>query len=72
MVKEKRDQEGITKFLRECSEAGRSSSTAAKFFIMGLDKNGSKVDTNVHLERGRSLERLTTTWLSLWDSNDDE
>ena len=71
-MKDKRDQEGITQFLKECSQAGRSNATAFKFYIMGFDQHGKAVDNSVHLERGRSLERLTATWLSQWESNDEE
>ena len=49
-------------------QAGRSRATAFKYFIMGFDKNGVKVDLAFHLERGAKLQELTESWLSKWET----
>ena len=59
---------GIRAFLDDCLQAGRSRATAFKYFIMGFDKNGVKVDLAFHLERGAKLQELTESWLSKWET----
>ena len=58
---------GIKDFLNDCLQAGRSKSTAFKFYIMGFDQCGNKIDLSKHLDRGSSLDKLTETWLSTWE-----
>ena len=50
---------------------GRSRASAFKYYILGLDKTGVKVDLAAHLQRGASLRELTEVWLSTWDDNVD-
>ena len=63
----KRIELGIQAFLDECLLAGRSRATAYKSYILGLDKNGDKVDLAAYLKRGASLHELTESWLSTWE-----
>ena len=71
-VEMKRVSLGIRAFLDDCLQAGRSRATAFKYFIMGFDKNGLKVDLVLHLKRGASLQELTETWLSIWEDPVDD
>ena len=65
-------QLGIRAFLDDCLKAGRSRSSAYKYYIMGLDKTGNKIDINVHLKRGECLHQLTEAWLNTWEDPVDE
>ena len=58
---------GIRVFLDDCFQAGRSSATAFKYYILGCDKSGNRIDLSSHLKRGSSLNELTETWLSTWE-----
>lgn len=58
---------GIRAFLDECLQAGRSRASAFKYYIMGFDKMGNKIDIADHLKRGASLNKLTEMWLSTWE-----
>ena len=58
---------GIKAFLDECLQAGRSRASAFKYYIMGFDKMGNKIDIADHLKRGASLNKLTEMWLSTWE-----
>ena len=66
-MEETRVELGIREFLKDCLQAGRSRATAFKYYIMGFDKSGNKIDLNNHLMRGSSLNHLTETWLSTWE-----
>ena len=70
-VEETRATLGIREFLDDCLRAGRSRASAFKYYILGLDKTGVKVDLAAHLQRGASLRELTEVWLSTWDDNVD-
>ena len=65
-------QLGIRAFLDDCLKAGRSRSSAYKYYIMGLDKAGNGVDLKTHLERGASLRQLTEAWLNTWEGPMDD
>ena len=58
---------GIQEFLDDCLQAGRSRASAYKFYLLGLDKNGFKIDLALHLKRGACLRELTDAWLETWD-----
>ena len=62
---------GIQDFLDGCLQAGRSRASAYRHYVLGLDKNGDKIDIETHLKRGASLHKLTETWLSTWEDSDD-
>ena len=66
-VAESRMGLGIKDFLDTCLMAGRSRASAFKFYIMGFDQCGNKIDLSKHLDRGSSLDKLTETWLSTWE-----
>jgi len=62
---------GIRGFLDGCLQAGRSRASAYRHYVLGLDKNGDKIDLAIHLERGASLYKLTETWLNVWEDPGD-
>ena len=62
---------GIKYFLDGCHQAGRSRASAYRYYVLGLDKNGDKIDLETHLKRGASLHKLTETWLSIWEDPED-
>merc|ERR1719219_3231947 len=62
---------GITEFLESCLQAGRSRKTAYKFYVMGMDEHGARVDCGTHLRRGASLRKLTEDWLQIWEDPDN-
>ena len=70
-VVETRAALGIQDFLDGCLQAGRSRASAYRHYVLGLDKNGDKIDIETHLKRGASLHKLTETWLSTWEDPDD-
>ena len=59
---------GIRAFLDDCLQAGRSRATAFKYYILGFDKSGDKIDLASHLQRGACLKDLTEVWLSTWEN----
>ena len=59
-------REGIRAFREECKAAGRSEKTGHFLYVNGLDQNGAKLPTRVHLQRGASLSKLTDMWLYTW------
>ena len=67
-----RETLGIRAFLDGCRQAGRSRATAYKYYVMGFDKNGLKVDLALYFKRGSSLQELTETWLSTWEDPEDD
>ena len=62
---------GIRDFLHECRQAGRSRASAYRHYVLGLDKNGDKIDLDLHLKRGANLHKLTEIWLSTWEEPED-
>ena len=62
---------GIRRFLDGCLQAGRSRASAYRHYVLGLDKNGDRIDLAIHLERGASLYKLTETWLNVWEDPGD-
>ena len=54
--------------MNECKVAGRSSATAYRLYLTGMDASGSKIATDAHLQRGGCLSRLTDEWVDLWES----
>ena len=62
---------GQAGFLDGCLQAGRSRASAYRHYVLGLDKNGDKIDLAIHLERGASLYKLTETWLNVWEDPGD-
>ena len=71
-VEESRVALGIRAFLDGCLQAGRSRASAYRHYIMGLDRNGDKVDLAVHLQRGANLRELTDAWLRTWEDPVDD
>ena len=63
---------GIRAFLNDCLKAGRSRASAYKFYILGMDEIGNKVDLQTHLKRGASLHQLTDAWLETWEDPNAE
>ena len=70
-VVETRAALGIQDFLDGCLQAGRSRASVDRHYVLGLDKNGDKIDLAIHLERGASLYKLTETWLNVWEDPGD-
>ena len=66
-VEETRATLGIREFLDDCLQAGRSRASAFKYYILGFDKSGDKIDLASHLQRGACLKELTEVWLSTWE-----
>ena len=62
---------GIRDFLHECRQAGRSRASAYRHYVLGLDKNGDKIDLEMHMQRGANLHKLTEAWLNTWGNTDD-
>ena len=54
--------------MNECKVAGRSSATAYRLYLTGMDASGSRIATDAHLQRGGCLSRLTDEWVDLWES----
>ena len=67
-----RETLGIRAFLDDCRQAGRSRATAYKYYLLGFDKNGVKVDLALYFKRGSSLKELTESWLSTWEDPEDD
>lgn len=66
-VRMTREALGIQAFLDDCLHAGRSRASSYKFYILGLDKNGDKIDLALYLKRGACLQELTDAWLATWE-----
>ena len=61
----------IQYFLHECLQAGRSRASAYRHYVLGLDKNRDKIDTEMQMQRGGNLHKLTEAWLNTWENTDD-
>ena len=57
----------IKKIKNDLKCAGRSRATAYRYYILGLNKEGVKMDQAVHLHRGSCLKKLTDDWLGTWE-----
>ena len=62
-----RVREGIRDFMVECRNRGRSRASTYHLYINGMDANLEKVGQRDHLMRGKSLDNLTSAWLSTWE-----
>ena len=62
----RRDQTSISMFRNSCIRKGYSEQKTFQLFINGLDWNENPVETSDYLQRGRDLELVMNSWLSLW------
>ena len=61
-----RDELGISHFISEAREQGKSANTAFVLFVNGLDVHGAK-DTADHEQRGLLLRELQEAWTQSWE-----
>ena len=62
-----RDELGITHFVSEAREQGKSANTAYIYFVNGFDVRGAKVDSADPEQRGLVLHELQEAWTQSWE-----
>jgi len=62
-----RDELGITHFVSEAREQGKSANTAYIYFVNGFDVRGAKVDSADPEQRGLILHELQEAWTQSWE-----